>query len=379
MNNNLQKIQISGIRKFFNKVSTIPDAVSLTLGQPDFPVPDRIKIAMIEAIRENKTVYTPNAGLTELRTAISNYLRTMDISYEPDEVCITVGGSEGLFAVFNTLINAGDKVIVPNPSYPAYESIVKLLGGQVIDCTLTEDFNLNIPELKRIIKEQKPKILVLSYPSNPTGAGLSRENRDELYNIIKENDITVVTDEIYSALYFEEQYYSVAQFYDIRDKVILVSGFSKMFSMTGLRLGYVCAPSVYMQQILKVHQYNVSCAPSIVQWGVLEGLQHNLEDVSFMKEQFMLRRDYVYSRLCQMGIHVVLPKGAFYIFPSIEQFNMKSEEFCDKLLQEKKVAFVPGSAFGTRGDNFMRISYSYSREQLELALNRLEDWLPSLR
>jgi aminotransferase len=379
MNRNVQQIEISGIRKFYNKVIKIPDAISLTLGQPDFPVPIGIKSAMIKAIEEDKTAYTPNAGIVELRKEICRYLSNMDITYSPEEVCVTVGGSEGLFAVFNALINPGDKVIVPNPSYPAYASIVNLLGGEIVECALNEDFTLNISELRRIISSQKPKILVLSYPSNPTGAGLSKENRDELHTIIQDNEIIVITDEIYSALYFGDKYYTVAQFYDIREKIVLVSGFSKMFSMTGLRLGYVCATTEYMTQILKVHQYSVSSAPSIVQWGAYEGLKNCLEDVRIMGEEFIKRRNYVYNRLKAMGFKVNLPTGAFYIFPSIENFNMGSEEFCDRLLNEGKVALVPGNAFGSKGDRNVRISYSYRQEELVKALDRLEKWVEQLK
>lgn len=379
MNQNVQKIEISGIRKIYNKVIKVPDAISLTLGQPDFSVPERIKKAMIQAIEDDKTSYTANAGIYELRKEICHYLAGMEITYDPDEVCITVGGSEGLFAVLNALVNPGDKVIVPNPAYPAYASIVKILGGEVVDCSLNDDFTLNITELSKLIREQKPKVMIVSYPSNPTGAGMSKENRDELYKIIKENNIIVITDEIYSALYFEDKYYTVAQYNDIRNKIILVSGFSKMFSMTGLRLGYVCATSEYMSQILKVHQYSVSSAPSIVQWGAYEGLRSCLDDVRVMRDEFVKRRDYVYNRLKFMGFKVNLPTGAFYIFPCIENFNMTSEVFCDRLLNEGKVALVPGNAFGAKGDKYVRISYSYGEKELVNALDRLEKWINILR
>lgn len=379
MNRNVENIEISGIRKFYNKVVKVPDAISLTLGQPDFPVPAAIKSAMIQAIEDDKTSYTANAGIYELRKEICDYLSGMEINYSPEEVCVTVGGSEGLFAVFNAIVNPGDKVVVPNPSYPAYASIVNMLGGEVVDCSLNEDFTLNISELSKLIREQKPKVMIVSYPSNPTGAGMDKESRDELYKIIKNNNIIVITDEIYSALYFEDRYYSVAQFNDIRDKIILVSGFSKMFSMTGLRLGYVCAASAYMSQIMKVHQYSVSSAPSIVQWGAYEGLRSCLGDVREMKEQFIERRDYVYNRLKAMGFEVNLPKGAFYIFPSIKGFAMGSELFCERLLNEGKVALVPGKAFGSMGDKNVRISYSYSKEELVEALDRLEKWTITLK
>jgi aminotransferase len=379
MNRNVQKIEISGIRKFYNKVAKVPDAISLTLGQPDFPVPLAIREAMIQAIRAGKTEYTPNSGIIELRKELCNYLYSMDIIYSPEEVCITAGGSEGLFSVFNALLNPGDKVIVPNPSYPAYASIVNLLGGVVVECGLNKDFTLNVPELKKIIEENKPKALVLSYPSNPTGAGMTKEMRDEIYKILKDREIIVITDEIYSALNFEDKYYSIAQYQDIRDKIILVSGFSKMFSMTGLRIGYVCAVKEYMDQILKIHQYNVSCAPSIVQWGAYEGLKNCLTEVKEMRLEFIERRNYVYSRLKSMGLEMELPRGAFYIFPSIENFNMSSEVFCERLLNEGKVAIVPGNAFGSKGEGKVRISYSYGIEELTIALDRMEKWIGKLK
>jgi aminotransferase len=375
MNYNLEKIQISGIRRFFNKVNLVPDAISLTLGQPDFPVPENIKNKMIEAIRSDKTTYTANMGIIELRKAIGDYLKGVDINYSPDEICITIGGSEGLFSVFSSIINPGDKVVIPNPSYPAYSSIATLLGANIIDCKLKEDFSLDIDSLKVIIKEEKPKVLVLSFPSNPTGAVLEKKQKQELYDLLKDSDTLIVSDEIYCSIYFEDEYYSLAQCDDLREKLILIGGFSKMFSMTGLRIGYVCAVAEIMNEILKVHQYNVSCAPSIAQWGAYEGLISCMKNVEEMNMSFISRRDYVYNRLKTMGFNVVLPKGAFYIFPSISRFNEASEIFCERLLNEGKVAAVPGGAFGSYGDNNMRISYCYSQKQLEEALNKMEKWI----
>ncbi|WP_010240809.1 pyridoxal phosphate-dependent aminotransferase [Clostridium arbusti] len=373
ISSNVDSIEISGIRKFYNKVVKVEGAISLTLGQPDFPVPEGIKKAMIEAINENKTVYTSNAGILELRQEISNMLKTQDIGYDSDEICVTVGGSEGLMDVFSTLINPKDKVLIPTPAYPAYESCVKLLGGEIINYNLNEsDFSIDFSKLQNIIKQQNPKLLVLSYPSNPTGAILSKEARDKLYEIVKNEDIIVITDEMYSSLCFEDNYYSIAQFKDIKDKVIVVNGFSKMFSMTGLRIGYVCASNKYIDSIIKVHQYNVSCAPSIAQYGVVHGLRHCMKDVEYMKGEFIKRRDYVYERLIKIGFEVQLPKGAFYIFPSIKKFASNSEEFCESILRKAKVAAVPGTAFGKGGEGYMRISYAYSQKQLEEAFDRIE-------
>lgn len=374
----VQRIEISGIRRFFNKVSNYKDVISLTLGQPDFKVPIRIKKELVNAIEEDKTTYTSNAGLRDLRLEIERYLKTMDINYNAEEICVTVGGSEGLMCVFSTLLNEGDKVLIPSPAYPAYESCAKLLGGEILSYKLKNDFSIDFSNLESILQKEKPKVMVLSYPSNPTGAILSKEDNYKLYKIIKENNIIVISDEIYSSLCFEEKYYSIAQYEDIKDKVILVSGFSKMFSMTGLRIGYVCAKNEFINSIIKVHQYNVSCAPSICQWGAYAGLKYCMEDVAYMKEEFIKRRDFVYDRLKYMGIDTYLPKGAFYIFPSIKKYNMTSEEFCERLLKEAKVAIVPGSAFGEMGEGHIRISYAYSMEELNEALNRMESWLNKL-
>lgn len=376
---NVKNIKISGIRKFYNKVSLYPGAISLTLGQPDFPIPEKIKIAMIKAIEQNKTTYTQNAGILELRNEISNYLKNLNIYYDPEEICITVGGSEALMDIFTTLVNHGDKVLIPTPAYPAYESCVKILGGSVINFNLKEDFSIDFDELERILKREKPKIIVLSYPSNPTGAILSKDDNKRLFNLLYKYNIFVVSDEMYASLCFKEDYYSIAQYEKIRDKVILIGGFSKMFSMTGLRIGYLCAHPTIIDELMKVHQYNVSCAPSIAQWGAYEGLLNCMEDVHYMKHEFIKRRDYIYNKLKSIGFHTNLPEGAFYIFPSIEKFSISSEEFCEKLLKEAGVAIVPGSAFGQGGEGHVRISYAYSMDKLKLCMNKLDHWINSLK
>ncbi|MBP2033372.1 aminotransferase [Clostridium algifaecis] len=375
ISSNVQDIQISGIRKFYNKVSKYPDAISLTLGQPDFNVPDGIKSALIEAMNENKTGYTSNAGIFELREGISKYLSSLSINYNPDEICLTIGGSEGLMDVFSALVDRGDKVLIPDPAYPAYESCVKIVGGQVINYNLNDDFSIDFDNLENIVKTENPKIIVISYPCNPTGAVLSKKYNERLHKIISENDIIAVSDEMYAALCFNEHYYSVAQFNDIKHKVIVISGFSKMFSMTGLRIGYVCAEDRFMEGIMKVHQYNVSCAPSIVQWAVVEGLKNCMSDAEYMKNEFIKRRDYLYKRLKDIGFNVNLPMGAFYMFPSIRKFGIKSEDFCESLLKEAKVAIVPGSAFGKGGEGYIRISYASNIDKLKLASDRIEEFI----
>lgn len=374
MNNRLEKIQISGIRRFAEKVKKVDGAVSLTLGQPDFNVPKAVSDSMIRAINEGKTTYTSNAGLDELREEICNYLKSFNINYIKEEICVTVGGSEGLYSVLFALMNAGDKILIPSPAYPAYENISVMIGADVVNYELNEDFSLNINSIKEKLKNDDIKYLMLSFPSNPTGAILSRNQRDELIEIIKENNIVVITDEMYASIIFDE-YYSVAQCEEIKDKVIYVSGFSKMFSMTGLRIGYVACVDKYMKEIMKVHQYGVSCAPSISQYGALNGLKNSMDDVEKMKKSFERRKNYCMERLRKMNIDVAEPKGAFYIFPSIKKFNISSEEFCERLLNEGKVAFVPGSAFGKLGEGYMRISYCYSDEILKEAFDRFEKYI----
>lgn len=377
MNINVSTVQLSGIRRFFNKVSKVQGALSLTIGQPDFKTPQKIKDAMIKAILDDKTVYTQNAGLEELRDEISKYLKKRDIHYSKDEICITVGGSEALYSLFTVLLNKGDKVLIPTPAYPAYEANVKILGGEVVNYALNENFEVDVEALKEIIREHNIKIMVLSFPTNPTGAILRKKTRDELVKLITEEDILVITDEIYEAICFDD-YYSVAQIEEIKEKVIYIGGFSKTFSMTGLRIGFLCSNESIMQEVVKVHQYNVSCAASVSQYGALTGLRECLDDVKNMRKEFQKRRDYVFNRLKSMGLEVVLPMGAFYIFPSIKKFGLSSEEFCERLLNEKKVACVPGSAFGTGGEGYMRISYCYSFEELEKGLNLIEEFINNL-
>lgn len=374
MNLNLKNVQISGIRKFYNEVKKIDGAISLTLGQPDFPVPKVVKEALINVVNEDKTVYTENAGILPLRKEISQYLMKRGIDYSADEICITVGGSEAIFTILTALINEGDNVLIPTPAYPAYENIVNILGGNVVSYGLNDDFSINIENLKALIKENQIKVLVLSLPSNPLGTILTKEEKDELIKIIANNNIFVVTDEIYESLIYEE-YYSVAEEKEILDKVIYISGFSKMFSMTGLRVGYFAAQKKLMDEIMKVHQYNVSCATSICQWAALEGLRNGLDDVENMRNVLRERKDYVISELRNIGLEVNEPKGAFYVFPSIKKFNMSSEEFCLKLLNEEKIACVPGSSFGIGGEGYIRISYCYSMEELKKALLGLKKFI----
>lgn len=374
MNENLNEIKMSGIRRFFNKVKNVDGAISLTLGQPDFKTPKEIKNGMIKAIKEDKTVYTDNFGLLELRKEISKYLKAKGINYEHDEICVTVGGSEALFSSLVSIINKEDKVLIPTPAYPAYENIVKIIGGEVINYKLKDDFSLDFEMLKRLIKEEDIKYMILSYPSNPTGAILSKSEYNNLLEIIKENKLTIISDELYESLCYDE-YYSIAMNEDVIDNVIYIGGFSKMFSITGIRVGFVAAKKEKLDEIGKVHQYNVSCTNSVGQYGVVEGLKYGLYNVDYMKEEFIRRKAYIEDRLRKMNMDFVSPKGAFYIFPSIKKYNLKSELFCEKLLYEEKVACVPGDAFGVGGEGFIRISYCYSHKELKEALNRIEKFI----
>lgn len=370
----IDDIEISGIRKFYNKVVQVENSISLTLGEPDFKVPKEVKVAMKKAIDEDKTTYTSNEGIIELRKEISSYLSTMDINFSSEEICLTVGGSEALLDTFTAVLNQGDKVLIPSIAYPAYESCVNIVGGEVINYSLKDDLSIDFHMLKESIRKYKPKAIVVSYPSNPTGRIMTKEECEELHKILLEEEILVISDEMYSSIVFEE-YHTISKYKDLKHKLILIGGFSKMFSMTGIRVGYVCAEKWLLQNILKVHQYNVSCAPSIGQYGALAGLRSSMYHVEHMQKDLKERRDYVYERLLDMGLEAKKPEGAFYIFPSIKKTGMTSEEFCEKLLKKTKVAVVPGTAFGPGGEGYIRISYCYHREKLEQALNLIEEFL----
>jgi len=378
LSSNIDNIEISGIRKFYNKVAKIEGAISLTLGEPDFKIPGEIKEAMKKSLDEDRTTYTPNAGIEELREEISKYLNSLNISFSSKEICVTVGGSEGLLSTFTGILNPGDKVLIPSIAYPAYENCVKILGGEVINYNIKEDLSLDMEQLERVIEKECPKVMVVSYPSNPTGQLLTKDQCDRLFNILKDKDILIVSDEIYSSIVFGE-FNSISQYGKLKDKLILIGGFSKMFSMTGIRIGYVCAAEWILNSIIKVHQYNVSCAPSIGQYGALEGLKKSMYHMEHIKSELKIRRDYVYDRLVSMGLEVIRPQGAFYIFPCIKSFGFSSEVFCDKLLEDTKVAVVPGTAFGKGGEGYVRISYCYSMENLKLSLDLMEQWLNQIK
>ncbi len=378
LSNKINSIEISGIRKFYNKVIRVENSISLTLGEPDFKIPREIKEAMKKSIDEDETTYTPNEGIMELRKEISKYLKTMDIDFLPEEVCLTVGGSEALLDTFTAILNEGEKVLIPSIAYPAYESCVNIVGGEVVNYDLKEDLSIDLLSLQNLINEEKPKAIVISYPSNPTGRTMTKEECEALHDMLVHEDILIISDEMYSSIVFEE-YHTISKYEDLKNKLILIGGFSKMFSMTGIRVGYVCAEKWLLENIVKVHQYNVSCAPSIGQYGALEGLRNSMYHIEEMREDLKVRRDYVYGRILSMGLQAENPEGAFYIFPSIKSLGMSSEEFCEKLLNETKVAVVPGTAFGPGGEGYFRISYCYSKEKLEMALDLIQGFVQATR
>jgi aminotransferase len=380
LNPRVKNIQISGIRKFFNLVNQYPGAISLTIGQPDFPTPEHVKQAGSDAIFANRTTYTHNAGLLELRKAAADFVASRyGLNYDPEtEIIVTVGASEAIDIAFRTILTEGSEVILPGPVYPGYDPVARLCGAKVLyaDTTLN-GFKLSAKILKAYITP-RTRCIVLPYPSNPTGCVLTQDELAEIAELLRDKDIFVLSDEIYSELVFSGSHCSIASFPWMRDKTIVINGLSKSHSMTGWRIGFTFAPEYITRHMLKVHQYNVTCASSVSQYAALEALRNGPDDAVAMREEYKARRDYVYQRLVDMGLDVVKPEGAFYFFPSIKKFRMKSFEFATRLLQEQGVAVVPGDAFSTMGEGYFRLSYAYSRETLEEGCNRLEKFVRSL-
>lgn len=380
VNSEVKDIQISGIRQFFNKVAQVPDAIQLTIGQPDLPTPDHIKEAGKKAIAENKTSYTKNAGLDELCWAATEFLKTKyQLVYDPKtEVITTVGASQAIDISLRTILEKGVEVILPGPVYPAYEPIIKMCGAiPVFIDTRETNFKLTAAQIEASITS-KTRCVILPYPSNPTGCILTEVELAAIAQVLKDKDIFIVTDEIYSELVYGQAHRSIASFPGMKEKTIVINGLSKSHSMTGWRIGFVFAPECISKHILKVHQYNVSCASSISQHAAYFALTEGINDADSMKWEYEQRRDYVYERLVLMGMDVVKPEGAFYLFPSIEKFKLSSNEFANRLLQESKVACVPGTAFSSYGEGYLRISYAYGREILEEGCNRLEKFINTL-
>lgn len=371
----VKDVQISGIRKFYNMVADIEGTISLTIGQPDFPTPTHIKEAAKQAIDNDYTVYTHNAGYLELREAASNYVKDKyKLNYDPaNEVIVTSGASEGIDIAFRTILIPGNEVILPGPVYPGYEPIIKMCGATPVYADTTKNgFRLTADILEKYITENT-RCIVLPYPSNPTGVTLTAEELLDIAELVRGKDIFILADEIYSELVFDQEHVSIATF--LKEQTIVLNGLSKSHSMTGWRIGLLFAPAAISQHLLKVHQYNVTCAASISQRAALEALTAGRNDAIPMKTEYARRREYVYSRLQAMKLEIVKPNGAFYFFIKLPEGYASSLDFCLKLVQQEKVAVVPGDAFSPLGEGYFRISYAYSMETLEKALDRIEAFL----
>ncbi len=378
VNSKVKQIEISGIRKFFNMVADYKDVISLTIGQPDFATPQHVKEAGIRAIEENYTTYTHNAGIYELREAACQFMNDKyDLTYSPDhEVIVTVGASQAIDCTFRTLLEEGSEVILPSPVYPGYEPLIKLAGGIPIYVDTTKNqFKLTAELIKPCLTD-KTRCIVLPYPSNPTGVTLDAHELKEIADLVRGRNLFILSDEIYSELVYEKKHTSIANF--LREQTIVINGLSKSHSMTGWRVGLLFAPEVVTKHLLKVHQYNVSCATSIAQKAAIEALTVGKDDAEVMKKSYEERLNYVYNRLINMGFDVVKPDGAFYLFPSIKKFKQTSFDFALSLVKNAGVALVPGSAFSEYGEGYVRLSYAISMEQLVEAMDRIEKYIKQI-
>ena len=374
-------IKPSGIRKFFDIVSEMKDAISLGVGEPDFDTPWHIRDEGIYSLEKGRTFYTSNAGLKELKIEISHYLeRRFHLSYDYDkEVMVTVGGSEAIDIALRAMINPGDEVIIPQPSYVSYEPCAILANAVPVIIDLKEnEFRLTAQELEDAITD-KTKIVVLPFPNNPTGAIMEQKDLEAVAEVIIRHDLFVISDEIYAELTYKGRHVSIAEIPGMWERTVLINGFSKTYAMTGWRLGYACAPAAIIAQMLKIHQFAIMCAPTTSQYAAVEALKNGNGDVAMMREQYNQRRRYLVNAFREMGLPCFEPYGAFYIFPCIKEFGMTSDEFATRFLEEEKVAVVPGTAFGDCGEGFLRISYAYSLENLKIAIGRLADFVEKLR
>ena len=372
----------SGIRKFFDILDSMTDVTALTVGQPDFVTPWKIREAGIESLETGKTYYTSNAGTLELRREISGYMnRRFDLTYDPtNEVIVTVGGSEAIDVAMRTILQPGDEVIIPTPCFVCYEPLCKMTGAvPVIVETRNEDKFKLTPELLESAITDKTKMLVLAYPNNPTGAIMDAEDLEKIAQILREKQIIVLSDEIYAELTYGRRHVSIASLPEMWERTVVVSGFSKAYAMTGWRLGYICAPAPLAKQMLKIHQYAIMCAPTTAQLAAITALRDCDEDVAAMTAEYDRRRRLIYNGLHDIGIESFEPEGAFYIYPNIGKFGLTSEAFCEKLLYEHKCAIVPGVAFGAAGEGFARISYAYSVKHINQALERMEAFIKTLK
>ena len=382
LSDKIVSIEPSGIRKFFDIVNEMKDAISLGVGEPDFDTPWHIREEGIYSLERGRTFYTSNAGLKELKEEIASYLdRRFDLSYDPGhEIVVTIGGSEAIDAAFRAMLNPGDEVLLPQPSYVSYEPCIILADGVPVPIALREEDGFKLTkELLLDAITDKTKILVMPFPNNPTGAIMTKEDLEEIVDVIIEKDLFVISDEIYSELTYGSNHVSIASFPGMKERTIVINGFSKSYAMTGWRLGYACGPQVIMDQILKIHQYAIMCAPTTSQYAAVSALKKGDADVERMRTAYNQRRNYLMRQFDKMGLQCFEPFGAFYVFPSIKEFGLTSEEFATRLLQEEKVAVVPGTAFGASGEGFVRISYAYSIEDLKEALERVEHFIARLR
>ena len=373
----------SGIRRFFDIANEMEGVVSLDIGEPDFKTPYAIRRAAIDNLQRGNTRYTANSGLIELRKAISDYMRErFSLEYDPShEIMVTVGGSEGIDLAARAFIEEGDEVLIPEPSYVAYAPIVSLTFGVPVPIPLKEenDFRLTAEELEAAITP-KTKMLILPFPNNPTGSVMRREHLEAIAEVLRRHDnIVVVSDEIYAELTYNGRHVSIAELPDMWERTVIIGGFSKAFSMTGWRLGYLCAPPAALAQMLKIHQYALMCSPTTSQWGGVEALRNCVESITAMRDEYNLRRRFVVDEFNRMGLHTFEPEGAFYVFPCIKSTGLTSEEFCEKLLYSKKIAVVPGDAFGESGEGFIRVSYCYSVNHLTAAVNGIASFLDDLK
>ena len=374
-------LQPSGIRKFFDLVSEMEDAISLGVGEPDFDTPWHIREEGIYSLEKGRTFYTSNAGLKELKEEISKYLhRHCQVQYQPkDEIMVTVGGSEAIDLALRAMLDPGDEVLLPMPSYVSYLPCVILSDGVPVEIELKEEDQFKLTKEALLAKiTPKTKVLVMPFPNNPTGAIMTREDLQEIVEVVIEKDLYVISDEIYSELTYGGQHVSIASFSGMRERTVLINGFSKSFAMTGWRMGYAAAPVLILEQMLKIHQFAIMCAPTTSQYAAVEALRNGEEDVARMREAYDQRRRFLIHELRRIGFEVFEPFGAFYVFPSIKKFGMTSNEFATRLLEEEKVAVVPGTAFGACGEGFLRISYAYSIDSLKIALERIEKFISRL-
>lgn len=382
LSDTIVEIKPSGIRKFFDIVSEMKDAISLGVGEPDFETPWHIRDEGIYSLERGRTFYTSNAGLKELKVEICNYLkRKLGVSYHyNDEVLVTVGGSEAIDIALRAMINPGDEVLIPQPSYVSYEPCALLAGGKpvIIELKHENQFRLTAQELEDAITD-KTKILILPFPNNPTGAVMERADLEAIAEVIEKHDLFVISDEIYSELCYTDKHVSITNIPGMQERTILINGFSKSYAMTGWRLGYACGPEPIITQMTKIHQYCIMCAPTTSQYAAVEALKNGDEDVAGMREAYNQRRRFLVHAFKEMGLECFEPFGAFYIFPCIKEFGMTSDEFANRFLAEEKVAVVPGTAFGDCGEGFIRISYAYSLERLKEAIGRLEHFVQKLR